>query len=81
MEIFNLFSGCVRQEGLSRLQSGQTRQSIVTDMRIFLPLGQGGAAAGRDGPSVGVRGVAMWGGVGPRPILHELKVVLKKNRN
>ena len=36
MEVFNLFSGLVRQEGLSRLERAQQRQSLVPDLRIAI---------------------------------------------
>ena len=38
MEIFNLFSHLVRQEGLSRIESARQRQSLVPDLRITLPV-------------------------------------------
>jgi hypothetical protein len=37
MEVFNLFSGTVRQEGLSRLERAQQRQGLVPDLRITMP--------------------------------------------
>ena len=36
MEVFNLFSGHVRQEGLSRLERAKQRQSLVPDLRIAI---------------------------------------------
>ena len=36
MEVFNLFSGLVRQEGLSRMEKAQQRQSLVPDLRIAI---------------------------------------------
>ena len=36
MEVFNLFSGLVRQEGLSRMEQAQQRQSLVPDLRIAI---------------------------------------------
>ena len=52
-EVFNLFSGHVRQEGLNRLQQHQQCQGLVPDARIMVPLvpegveGGGVAAPGR----------------------------------
>ena len=37
MEVFNLFSGVVRQEGLSRMEKAKQRQSLVPDLRIDVP--------------------------------------------
>ena len=37
MEVFNLFSHLVRQEGLSRVEQNRQRQSMLPDMRIGLP--------------------------------------------
>ena len=37
MEVFNLFSHLVRQQGLSRLEQIKQRQSMTPDMRIALP--------------------------------------------
>ena len=37
MEVFNLFSGLVRQEGLSRVEAARQRQALVPDMRIAMP--------------------------------------------
>ena len=34
MEVFNLFSGLVRQEALSRMERAKQRQSLVPDLRI-----------------------------------------------
>ena len=36
VEVFNLFSGLVRQEGLSRIERAQQRQSLVPDLRIAI---------------------------------------------
>ena len=36
MEVFNLFSGLVRQEGLSRMERAHQRQSLVPDLRIAI---------------------------------------------
>ena len=60
MEVFNLFSGLLRQEGLSRLEQHQQRQGLVPDMRIQMcstaVVGQGRAAV-------------------TSSVLHELKVI------
>ena len=43
MEVFNLFSGLVRQEAWSRVERARQRQSIVPDMRITMPdMAEGG---------------------------------------
>ena len=38
MEVFNLFSGSIPQEGLSRMERGRKIQSIVPDLRISIPV-------------------------------------------
>ena len=38
VEVYNPFSGLVRQEGLSRMERAQQRQSLVPDLRIATPL-------------------------------------------
>ena len=42
MDVFNLFSGHVRQEGLSRLERAKQRQSLVPDLRIAVQPQAGG---------------------------------------
>ena len=37
LEVFNLFSGHLRQEGLNRLQRHQQRQGLVPDMLVMVP--------------------------------------------
>ena len=37
VEVFNLFAGCIPQQGLNRMERGRKRQSIVPDMRIAIP--------------------------------------------
>ena len=37
MEVFNLFSGLVRQEAWSRVERNRQRQALVPDMRITMP--------------------------------------------
>ena len=36
-EVFNLFSREIPQEGLSRIERGRTRQTMVPDYRISIP--------------------------------------------
>ena len=38
VEVFNLFSASIPQEGLSRMERGRKIQSIVPDMRISIPV-------------------------------------------
>ena len=61
MEVFNLFSGLIRQEGLSRMEWSAQRQGLVPDMRITMPGGVEGGVGGGAGQ--------------PRQVLHELKVI------
>ena len=49
-EVFNLFSGLIPQEGLSRLDQGRKRQGLVPDFRLRVPAAGGG---GVGGPHVG----------------------------
>ena len=37
VEVFNLFAASIPQEGLSRMERGRKVQSIVPDMRIWIP--------------------------------------------
>ena len=37
MEVLNLFSGLIRQEGLSRVEKMKQRQALVPDIRITMP--------------------------------------------
>ena len=72
LEVFNLFSATLRQEGLSRLDKFKQRQGLVPDMRITVPrmpepLQHGGGGGVMVGPEIG-RPVAS-------PVLHELKVI------
>ena len=43
-EVFNIFSGLIPQEGLSRLEAGRKRQGLVPDFRVQEPsvTGEGG---------------------------------------
>ena len=59
MEVFNLFSGLLRQEGLSRLEQHQQRQGLVPDMRIQM----------QSSSSSSQRAVVA------SPVLHELKII------
>ena len=40
-EVFNMFSSCIPQEGLSRLEKGRKRQGLVPDFQLQLPSGRG----------------------------------------
>ena len=69
LEVFNLFVGCMQQQGLSRAERGRQYQGIVPDMRITLP-GVGGPGG------VGAPGLAAGGLAGQSSsVLHELKVI------
>ena len=69
-EVFNLFSGAVRQQGLSRLEAARQRQSLVPDLRIAVqPLAVVEAEVARGRPARGLGG-AVEGGV-----LHEVKII------
>ena len=64
LEVFNLFSRELRQEGLSRLEQYQQRQGLVPDARIKMP-----RAAGHEGGGAGQ------GRAAESHVLHELKVI------
>ena len=69
-EVFNLFSGVVRQQGLSRMERAKQRQSLVPDLRIAtLPTAVAEVMVARGRPAHGLGG-AVEGGV-----LHEVKVI------
>ena len=77
MEVYNLFSGLVRQEGLSRLERAQQRQSLVPDLRIAIaPQAVADAEVARDLRIRGGAG-AMRGGGGTVEVgvLHEVKII------
>ena len=40
-EVFNLFSGLIPQQGLSRLERGRKRQGLVPDFRLRVPVADG----------------------------------------
>ena len=40
-EVFNLFAREIPQEGLARIDRGRTRQSMVPDYRISIPVAGG----------------------------------------
>ena len=74
MEVFNLFSGLVRQEGLSRMEQAQQRQSLVPDLRIAIqPQAVADEEVARDLRMRG--GGAPRGGGGTVDVLHEVKVI------
>ena len=78
MEVYNLFSGLVRQEGLSRMERAQQRQSLVPDLRIAIPpQAVADAEVARDlrirgGGGGGLRG---GGGTVEGGVLHEVKII------
>ena len=73
-----LFSGLVRQEGLSRMERAQQRQSLVPDLRIAIPpQAVADAEVARDlrirgGGGGGLRG---GGGTVEGGVLHEVKII------
>ena len=70
MEVYNLFSGLVRQEGLSRMERAQQRQSLVPDLRIAIPpQAVADAEVARD---LRIRG---GGGTVEGGVLHEVKTI------
>ena len=76
VEVFNLFSGLVRQEGLSRIERAQQRQSLVPDLRIAIqPQAVADEEVARDLRMR--RGGAMRGGGGTVEggVLHEVKII------
>ena len=69
LEVHNLFSGVMLQQGLSRAEQARQYQGIVPDMRITLPGVGGGGGVGAPGlPAGGLAGQAS-------SVLHELKVI------
>ena len=71
LEVHNLFSGVMQQQGLSRVEVARQYQGIVPDMRITLPGVRGG------GERLGAPGLAAGGLAGQQSsILHELAVAL-----
>ena len=47
-EVFNLFSGLIPQQGLSRLEQGRKRQGLVPDFRLRVPAVGGGGPQGEE---------------------------------
>ena len=47
-EVFNIFSGLIPQQGLSRLEQGRKRQGLVPDFRVRLPTVGGGGPQGEE---------------------------------
>ena len=84
MEVFNLFSGEVRQEGLSRAERNRYLQAMVLDFRISMPaaglarggegVGGGGGRAEGTGERIGAPGGAALAGQNSQ-VLHELKII------
>ena len=76
LEVFNLFSAGLRQEGLNRLERHQQRQGLVPDMRIRVPK-MPESLRSREG------GVMAVGPEQGKPVesnvLHELKVISCSN--
>ena len=72
MEVFNLFSGLIRQNGISRMERAQQRQSLVPDLRIAIsPQAVADVEVAR-----GVRGGPRGGGgTVEGGVLHEVKVI------
>ena len=68
LEVFNLFSAALRQEGLNRLEQYQQRQGLVPDARIKVP-----RAAGHHG------GGQKQGRATESHVLHALKVISCSN--
>ena len=68
LEVFNLFAGRIRQEGLSRLERYQQRQGLVPDMRVSVPAGREEGGRPRAGTGNREEGVES-------RVLHELKVI------
>jgi hypothetical protein len=69
-EVFNLFSGAVRQQGLNRMEVAMQRQSLVPDLWIAVqPLAVAEAEVARGRPAQELGG-AVEGGV-----LHEVKII------
>ena len=69
VEVHNLFSGLIQQQGLSRAEKARQYQGIVPDLRIKMPgvgRGQGEGAPGL--PAGGLAGQAS-------SVLHEVKVI------
>ena len=72
LEVFNLFSAGLRQEGLSRLERYQQRQGLVPDMRVKVPRMPEPLLHRRDGT---VTMGPEYGRPVESKVLHELKVI------
>ena len=70
IEVFNLFSRLIRQEGLSRSERSRHLQGLIPDLRITLPSVAGGGEGRVGSPGIvgGLPGQS-------RAVLHELKVI------
>ena len=69
LEVLNLFSGAMHQNGLSRAEMHRQYQGLVPDMRVTLPGVGGGGGVGAPGlPAGGLAGQSS-------AVLHELKII------
>ena len=76
VEVFNLFSGLVRQEGLSRIERAQQRQSLVPDLRIAIqPQAVADEEVARDLRMRGGGAMRGGGGTVEGRVLHEVKII------
>ena len=82
LEVYNLFSGLIQQEGLSRFEQVRQRQAIVPDMRITMPIAAGHPHGGTlHDAHQGVRGANIGGPGGvalagqSSQVLHEIKII------
>ena len=69
-EVFNLFSGAVRQQSLNRMEAAQQRQSLVPNLRIAAqPLAVAEVEVARGRPARELGGTVEGG------VLHEVKII------